>query len=323
MTKLEHIPPHLRIRIILRDESIVVIDKPPNLRSVKGLSGRKRPREEGSRLTASEAWTKALQVAMPSEKDPIENCLARLNQKDSRLASIPRKRKLFQRYIERNRQRLFSDDNEKCDETTVEAMYQRLRERHVAYMNLPELTAEEESAEGQVSILEGQGTTVRVVHRLDMETSGVMVFARTASAASALARMWREREAVQKTYWADVYDWPVSEEDSGRIDLALSPGEGVRWQVCETGKASTTLWKKEGTVDNVTRLVLTPVTGRTHQLRVHCAAVAGGIVGDSLYGRDAKAEQGSQMRLRLHAYRLSFLHPESHEPMEFVAEPNW
>ena len=74
-------------------------------------------------------------------------------------------------------------------------------------------------------------------------------------------------------------------------------------------------------------LQLKPITGRTHQLRVHCAAVSGGIAGDSLYGRRCRETwsggNGEKMNLRLHAWRLSFPHPSTHEIQEFVSEPEW
>jgi 23S rRNA-/tRNA-specific pseudouridylate synthase len=158
-----------------------------------------------------------------------------------------------------------------------------------------------------------------------------MVFARQASSASFLSQAWRERNQVSKTYLAKVYEWPpwtTEKEELGRIDLALAPsGERLKWKVCDDGKPSTTLWKvldgskKESSI----LLELQPITGRTHQLRIHCSTVGSGIMGDSLYGLgQAESQQlETEQRLCLHAYKLRFPHPESKELVEFVADPDW
>jgi 23S rRNA-/tRNA-specific pseudouridylate synthase len=169
------------------------------------------------------------------------------------------------------------------------------------------------------------------VHRLDCETSGVMVFARQASCASMLCQVWRERNQVSKTYVAKVYDWPPwtrDKQESGRIDFALTPSdERLKWKVCADGKPSSTLWKvlDGSNKESPILLELQPVTGRTHQLRIHCSTVGSGIVGDSLYGLGQAEPQRPETarRLCLHAYKLCFPHPESKELVEFVAEWDW
>jgi len=168
-----------------------------------------------------------------------------------------------------------------------------------------------------------------------------MVFARNKEAASKLSKAWRERDQVSKLYLARVKHWPpydVEKKLEGIIDMPLAPSEErLEWRVKVGGKPSTTLWKvlkptncgdsrsKTNEGDSVV-LKLTPVTGRTHQLRVHCASIGSGIEGESLYGDDQtkwNPEQPSSTVLCLHAHKLSFPHPCSCELIEFSSEPSW
>ena len=148
----------------------------------------------------------------------------------------------------------------------------------------------------------------RLVHRLDRDTSGVLVLARSVSAAAWLGRLFRGRE-VTKIYWALVVGEP--ERDEGRIDLALAkrPGpRGERMVGDVNGLHAVTDFKL---IDRVGRqaawLALRPSTGRTHQLRVHCAAMGTPIMGDGKYGgADATlAGGGFSKLLHLHARFLS------------------
>jgi 23S rRNA-/tRNA-specific pseudouridylate synthase len=157
-----------------------------------------------------------------------------------------------------------------------------------------------------------------------------MVFARTDDAASTLSRHWRERDSVKKEYLARVAEWPPYHNDNkmeGRIDLPLAPSEErIKWQVKEDGgKESTTLWKVLGEEGGALVLSLVPVTGRTHQLRIHCAHVGSGIEGDTLYGKnqiEGRTGVGTGT-LYLHACKLSFPHPTTDERMEFSVAPSW
>ena len=153
----------------------------------------------------------------------------------------------------------------------------------------------------------------RLVHRLDKETSGILVIARTSAAAASLTRAFREK-TTRKTYWAIVVGVPKLRQ--GRIDLALakmsgSGGERVRPDV-EEGRRAVTYYRVVDSIGAQARwLALMPVTGRTHQLRAHCAAIGTPILGDAKYGETAAhlaGVPGSRM-LHLHARSLSFPHP--------------
>jgi tRNA pseudouridine32 synthase/23S rRNA pseudouridine746 synthase len=158
----------------------------------------------------------------------------------------------------------------------------------------------------------------RIVHRLDMMTSGVIVLAREARAHASLSEAFRER-TVDKRYEALVHGRPAHGEGEIDLPLAVDWPNRPRQVVChETGKPSSTRYRVvgEAAVDGVgvlTRLLLAPVTGRTHQLRVHLASLGCPIAGDPFYGIDDDAAP----RMMLHACRLAFAHPISGEPMSF------
>ena len=160
---------------------------------------------------------------------------------------------------------------------------------------------------------------VLVVHRLDMETSGLMVFARNPDAQRALNRAFEQR-FVEKYYVAIVTG--IVEDDQGTINLPLIcdwPNR-PRQMVDQTiGKPSTTHYTVLERDEKLrqTRVGLTPVTGRSHQLRVHMASLGHAITGDSLYSVN-RPSQGQ--RLLLHAAILRFPHPVSGEPVSCIAD---
>ncbi len=146
---------------------------------------------------------------------------------------------------------------------------------------------------------------IQSVHRLDQDTSGILLFAKNAAVARVLQRCFESRE-VRKIYEAVV--WGLVTADRGTIDLPLwgdpdrRPRQFVDW---ERGKAAVTEFEVLERGEEQTRVEFYPLTGRTHQLRLHAVAGLGGaIVGDRLYG----AIQDNQ-RLHLHAKALVFLHP--------------
>lgn len=156
-----------------------------------------------------------------------------------------------------------------------------------------------------------------VVHRLDMGTSGLLVFARGLAAQRALSRAFEQR-LTSKRYQALVAGWPA--EDHGRIDLPLIcdwPNRPRQMVSFELGKPSVTLWERLGEHPLGARLGLTPITGRSHQLRVHLQAIGHPILGDELYAPPAMA--AAAPRLMLHAEALTLPHPVSGEPFTLRA----
>ncbi len=148
-----------------------------------------------------------------------------------------------------------------------------------------------------------------VVHRLDMATSGLLLFARGALAQRQLSAAFEQRW-VHKRYVAVVAGEPDGE--SGLIDLPLGADwpNRPRQQVDHArGRPSTTRWQVLGHEGpGRTRIAFEPVTGRSHQLRVHAAAMGWPIVGDCLYGRPVD-ESAPEPRLLLHASELALPHP--------------
>jgi tRNA pseudouridine32 synthase/23S rRNA pseudouridine746 synthase len=123
-----------------------------------------------------------------------------------------------------------------------------------------------------------------LAHRLDRDTSGCLVLGRHRRALADLGSLFK-RGLVGKTYWAVVEGGP--DADEGRIDLALGRLDDTRgwWMKPDPkGQPASTTWKVMGRANNETWLALEPLTGRTHQLRVHCAAMGWPVVGDNIYG---------------------------------------
>ncbi|MCL9773112.1 RluA family pseudouridine synthase [Vibrio methylphosphonaticus] len=155
-----------------------------------------------------------------------------------------------------------------------------------------------------------------IVHRLDMSTSGLMVIAISKRANKSLQKQFIQR-TVEKRYVALIDG--VLEENEGRIALPMRGDldDRPRQLICfEHGKPAETTWQVIERKDNRTKVYLSPKTGRTHQLRVHCAHALGlhmPIVGDDLYGTTAN-------RLHLHAELLILDHPITHERMTFQVE---
>jgi tRNA pseudouridine32 synthase/23S rRNA pseudouridine746 synthase len=124
----------------------------------------------------------------------------------------------------------------------------------------------------------------QAAHRLDKDTSGCLILGRHPKALARLNDLFRRNE-VDKVYWAVVEGGPSVDE--GEIDLALapkSPDRGWWMKVDPKGQPSLTKWQVLGRSETTALLELRPITGRTHQLRVHCAASGWPILGDTIYG---------------------------------------
>ncbi|HCP40610.1 MAG TPA: RNA pseudouridine synthase [Cryomorphaceae bacterium] len=173
----------------------------------------------------------------------------------------------------------------------------------------------EDSALVRVKHMYPKATGAILLHRLDMSTSGLLMFTLNPKANKRMQRKFIKRQ-VNKTYIADIVG--TLEEDEGIISLPLAPDyyDLPRQMVChKTGKPSKTRWSVVERMEGITRLAMKPETGRTHQLRVHCAHSEGlglPIVGDELYGVIRE-------RLHLHAYKLEFQHPTTKELITITA----
>ncbi|MDR0808746.1 MAG: RluA family pseudouridine synthase [Gemmobacter sp.] len=182
----------------------------------------------------------------------------------------------------------------------------------------------------------------KLVHRLDKETSGVLVLARTDRVARALSEAFRHRN-TRKIYWAVVAGVPQPKQGSIRFALMKAPGhgrggEGEKMICIHPAKAGEHPEAKRAQTDYFTLwflgtrlswMALEPITGRTHQLRAHMAEVGHPIIGDGKYGGSAAENMGEgwgasvggdiSRKLHLHARRLSFEHPVSKEQVTFTA----
>jgi tRNA pseudouridine32 synthase/23S rRNA pseudouridine746 synthase len=158
--------------------------------------------------------------------------------------------------------------------------------------------------------------TASMVHRLDKDTSGVMVLALNKRAHAKIAIQFEKRTA-DKSYVARV--WSRMEGEEGLVDLPLAtdwenkPRQRVDH---ERGRAAQTRWRVISREENATRVRLVPLTGRTHQLRVHMMSLGHPVLGDVFYATGAALAAAD--RLQLHAEELRFDHPASGEPLHFT-----
>lgn len=195
------------------------------------------------------------------------------------------------------------------------------------------------SIDPRSSILNPQPVTrPGMVHRLDRATSGLIVIAKTARALTVLSRHFRKR-LVEKRYLALVHGEVKANAGSINAPIGRDPDQQPRWRVIESGKSAETRFAVLNRLRRATLLELEPVTGRTNQLRIHCAHIGHPIVGDEMHGNcetrmsnlELKTEAQSEaqqsairnprfaIRLCLHAWKLAFHHPASGEWMEFTA----
>ncbi len=157
------------------------------------------------------------------------------------------------------------------------------------------------------------GERLGLVHRLDKDTSGLIILAKTTRALAALARQFKERE-IQKTYRAVVIGNIKSRK--GRIEGSIGKKVGsFKMDVISGGKESQTDFKLLEQYSGHSYLEIYPRTGRTHQIRVHFAKIGLPVLGDRTYGPDPEP----QTRMMLHAYKIKFIHPIQKNPVECMA----
>ena len=172
-----------------------------------------------------------------------------------------------------------------------------------------------------------------IVHRLDKDTSGTMVIAKNSAAHEELSRQFKARE-VEKKYLALVYGAPHSNAGTIRLPIGRHPADRKRMSTTtRKGRDAETIWQIRERFAGITLLELNLKTGRTHQIRVHCAAIGHPVVGDPVY-RPRKlfghlnslpaeipppvvSELQSISRQMLHAWRLSFIHPAEKRLLTF------
>jgi 23S rRNA pseudouridine1911/1915/1917 synthase len=177
--------------------------------------------------------------------------------------------------------------------------------------------------------LSGVGGVERpgIVHRLDKDTSGVLVAAKTDAAHRALSLAFRWR-TTDKRYLAVVYGVPKTDEGVVDAPIARHPSERKRMAVVPDGRAARTLWFVRERFAGAALVECRPVTGRTHQIRVHLTHAGHALIGDAVYaGRQWRAIADPQLAARcrdfprqaLHAWRLTIQHPATGEPITFEA----
>ena len=163
--------------------------------------------------------------------------------------------------------------------------------------------------------------TAKIVHRLDMATSGIICLAMHKEAHRNLSIQFQDRKTA-KRYIARVFG--KLEQETGSVDLPLIcdwPNRPKQMVDHDNGKPSLTHFKVLEYEQNATRVELTPITGRSHQLRVHMLSLGHPILGDKLYAHPEAFAMAS--RLQLHAEMLTLAHPASGETLVFEAPPEF
>lgn len=172
--------------------------------------------------------------------------------------------------------------------------------------------------------LAGIGGVARpgIVHRLDQDTSGLIVVAKSQKSMEALAKAFASHKCVEKTYVAVVHGRPRL--DSGRIEnlIGRHPVDRKRMAIVErNGKMAVTNWQVASSRNTLSTVICRIETGRTHQIRVHMASLGCPVIGDRVYGKSAldKRLDPVPQRQMLHAWKLALWHPVKGVKMEFTA----
>ena len=207
---------------------------------------------------------------------------------------------------------------------------------HLNRSQIDSATQADDGVSNQGSSISSWQSVIRpgLVHRLDRATSGLMVIAKTQRALGILSRHFHRR-LVKKSYVALVRGNVAEDTFEVVAPIGRDPDRRPRWGVMESGRHAHTRGKVRHRTGDVTLVELEPVTGRTNQLRIHCASIGNPVVGDDLYGDSgaqglqcallagssgrATEPDSSPSRLCLHAWRLAFHHPAGGTWMEFTS----
>ncbi len=171
---------------------------------------------------------------------------------------------------------------------------------------------------GYLGTLPGDTLRPGLVHRLDRDTSGLLVIAKTPESLSALGIAMKARD-IKREYLGLVHGVP--DEAIGTIEgpIGRDPHNRMRYAIVNDGRAAVTHYELRASFPKHSELLFRLETGRTHQIRVHCAAIGHNILNDPVYGREETrfALPGQA----LHAWKLAFTHPRTEETMTFQADP--
>ena len=173
-----------------------------------------------------------------------------------------------------------------------------------------------QQADSLITRLNKDDPALRLVHRLDRDTSGVLLLARGLEALRSCSSLFAHRR-VNKLYLADVHGH-IDRGGSINSPLARVQRQPPRYGFHPAGRSAMTQWRVLRPLDGITRVWLRPLTGRSHQLRAHLAGIGHPIIGDPIYG-----DAGTAGRLRLHAHALSFRHPFTQKRVRLISAPTF
>ncbi len=169
-------------------------------------------------------------------------------------------------------------------------------------------------ANGVMNYFKGTDFTFRVITRLDKDTSGVVLIAKNKISASVLSGQMQNGE-IAKEYLALCHNEPPKLKGETDAPIARKEGSSIEREVSANGKRAVTKYEVLKTMDSCSLIKLNPITGRTHQLRVHMSHIGCPIYGDDMYGSDAKGE-----RCRLHCAKIEFVHPITQKALKICAD---